>query len=413
MFKNYFKVAFRTFARHKGYSLINLLGLSASMSVSLLIILFIKEQKSYERFHAHKVRIFRIISEVTPTPTGKATTFASSPAPMASVLRHEYPDIEAIARLGKLSGTALYNGKSLAISGLWAEPSLFEIFSFALVTGDPQKALAAPNSLVITQETAAKFFGAENPIGKILALEGLGDFTVTGLLQKPAGKTHLKSEVFASFATLPALENQGILPKTLEDWNNHSRYYNYLLLAERAPAADLETNLAAVAARFYPESNPNRYAFRLQALPDINLGPLLSNQIGHFTPNFAAYFLAGLALILMLSAGINYVGLSVARSLKRAKEIGIRKVLGATVSQVVLLLSKDFVKLVLVAIVIATPAAWLINNLWLQVIANRVAFYWWVIGLGILSTLALALATIGSQTIKAALVNPVESLRYE
>jgi putative ABC transport system permease protein len=335
MLKNYLKVAFRTFARHKGYSLINLIGLSASMSVSLLIILFVKEQKSYEQFHEHKDRIFRIISEVRPALTGSATTFASSPAPLASVLRHEYPDVEAIARLGKLNGTALYNGKSLAISGLWAEPSLFQIFSFALIAGDPQKALVAPNSLVITQETAAKFFGAENPIGKILALEGLGDFTVTGLLQKPAGKTHLQSEVFASFATLPALENQGILPKALEDWNNHSRYYNYLLLAKRAAAAELETKLAAVVARFYPEGNPNRYAFRLQALPDINLGPLLANQIGHFTPNFAAYFLAGLALVLTLSAGINYVSLSVARSLKRAKEIGLRKVVGAQRLQII------------------------------------------------------------------------------
>jgi len=335
MLKNYLKVAFRTFARHKGYSLINLLGLSASMSVSLLIILFIKEQKSYEQFHEHKDRIFRIISEVRPAPTGNTTAFASSPAPLASVLRHEYPDIEAIARLGKLNGTALYNGKSLAISGLWAEPSLFEIFSFALIAGDPQKALAAPNSLIITQQTAAKFFGAENPIGKVLALESLGDFTVTGLLQKPAGKTHLQSEVFASFATLTALENQGILPKALDDWNNHSRYYNYLLLAERASAAELGAKLAATAERFYPADNPNRYAFRLQALPDINLGPLLSNQIEHFTPNFAAYFLAGLALVLMLSAGINYVSLSVARSLKRAKEIGLRKVVGAQRLQII------------------------------------------------------------------------------
>jgi putative ABC transport system permease protein len=119
---------------------------------------------------------------------------------------------------------------------------------------------------------------------------------------------------------------------------------------------------------------------------------------------------ASLALIIACLGQLGMVSYSMQA---RVKEIGIRKVLGATVSQVVLLLSKDFVKLILVAIVVAAPAAWLINNLWLQAIANRVAFYWWIIGLGILSTLALALATIGSQTIKAALANPVEVLRYE
>jgi len=213
--KSYLKIAVRNLLKHKAYSLINLLGLSVSLAVGLLMVLFIKEQKSYEQFHQHRQRIFRIISAVAPAPEGKTTTFASSPAPLAPMLLKNYPNLEAITRLSKLSATALHEGKSLAISGLWAEPAFFQIFDFALLAGDPQKALHEPNALVISPETAIKFFGAENPLGKVLALEGAGDFVVTGILQKPAGKTHLQSEVIASCASLVLARRSMPLAKIL------------------------------------------------------------------------------------------------------------------------------------------------------------------------------------------------------
>src|SRR5574341_1239045 len=189
MFQNYLKVAWRTIIKYKVFSAINIFGLALSMSVCLILILLLEEQTSYDRFHQNNDRIYRVISDVKAS-NGHIWNFATSPAPLGPVLRADYPGIQEAVRMRRLPTTAIYQEQGLAIKALFAEPAFFRVFSFKLAGGDPQTALAEPHSIILSEELADKFFGKENPVGKTLQIEGVGDVAITGVLKKPSGKSH-------------------------------------------------------------------------------------------------------------------------------------------------------------------------------------------------------------------------------
>ena len=350
MLKNYLVIAFRNLRKHKGFASINILGLAVSMSVCLLVITLVRDQKSYDTFHEKADRIYRVIAEIEE-PYGRFS-MATSPGPVAPALLAQHPGVEKAVRFSGLGGHATYGDQTFDLAGLYAEPTFFEIFDFVLAEGDERTALAAPYTLVLTRKTATKFFGEADPMGQVIERDGIGAFTVTGILEDLPHNSHFAFEALASFATVEARQAGGV-ELNLDNWNIASRFYNYLLLAEGASAADVEVLAADLAARNHTDESKPIPELRLQALTRINLGAELSNQHGHTMPAMDAYILAAFGFILILIAVFNYISLSVSRSLKRAREIGIRKVVGAHRGQIVRQFLSEAVIVALLALVLA------------------------------------------------------------
>ena len=350
MLKNYLVVAFRNLRKYKGFSAINVLGLAVSMSVCLLIIALIKDQKSYDQFHEKSDRIYRLVSTVEQSYG--SFDMATSPGPLAPALLAESPAVEQAVRFTKMGGNATYDDQTFQVSGLYAEPSFFEVFDFQLGRGNPVTALEAPFSLILSPEAAHKVFGTEDPLGKVIHRDGLGDFVVTGVLAETEHKSHLDVEVLASFSTLETLDSE-YLTTSLVSWSQSSVFYNYLVLAEDADPADVAALSNDLVRRNETDAEAHLPALRMQALSRINMGEELSNQIGSLMPASSAYVLVVFACVLMLIAVFNYISLTVARSLKRAREIGIRKVVGARRSQIVWQFLSEAVVVAVLASVLA------------------------------------------------------------
>ncbi len=340
MFQNYFNVGIRNILKYKVFSFINVFGLAVAMSVCMLIIMMLADQSRYDAFHSNSDRIYRILSN----------TYATSPYPLASALKAEYPIVEETTNLTPgVGGDVTYQQKLADMRGYFAEPSFFRIFSFELEKGDKSTALVSPNSMVISSELASRLFGDENPIGKVVEFSdrqlpfpqeftgigspavSWGSFTITGVIDESRYKSHLKFDVLVSSSTMVSL----IVEKKLEDrtngWEWYFQTYTYVLLGESKNENDLALALTDLVARKYADIHSEQTKdFKLlpQKLSDVQLG-LAGNDTNNRLPLFGYYFLGGLALAIMISACLNYTNLSIARALTRAKEIGVRKVTGA------------------------------------------------------------------------------------
>jgi putative ABC transport system permease protein len=333
MIKNYIKIALRNIWGNKTFSFINIAGLSVSMSLGLLIILIVKEQYSFDRFHNDVDRIYRVDTKALRVGGG-SEDYASVPLPLATVLKNNYSFTEEIVRFNRrLNLDIVYGNTRVPISGLFADPSFFKVFNFKLEKGDPVTALSSPEGLVVTQEAAKKIFGNEDPLGKTVELRGYGNFKVTGVLEKFEGKTHFEFEVLASMNMLPVLEKQDIVSPSLQSWTNYYAGYIYIKLQKGKRESDVNAALAEISKNYYKEvqleTRDRGYEFFLQPLNKISPGPILSNNMGRAMPKLILTFLSILAIVIMIMAGLNYTNLMIAKSLKRAREIGVRKVMGA------------------------------------------------------------------------------------
>lgn len=349
MFKNYIKIAIRNLAKHKMFSFINIFGLALSMSICLMVIIHTNEQLSYDKFHPKADRIYRVITELT-NKQGTSYHFASSPLQLSPTLHNDYNFIEKSVRFYNApAGFASTGKKEIAIRTAFTDPGFFDVFGFSLSSGNPQTALKEPNSIVVTRKTAEKFFGRDDPVGKTISFTRLGSFQVTGVMDVPKGKSHIDFEAYLSMSSVTALEKAKALPAMLDTWNSQSNTYTYVLLKEGSTRKQLISAVDRVAAALRAESKlqgKESFAFDVQPFNKIILGEELQNSMGNV--GSMGKMLAGVLIgfIILLSACFNYTNLSIARSLNRGKEVGIRKVAGASRYQV-------FYQFVLEAILIA------------------------------------------------------------
>lgn len=346
LFQNYVKVAIRNILKYKTFSAINVFGLAVAMAVCMLLILMLADQGRYDQFHDKKNRIYRILSSTA----GGRQPYATSPFPLAKALKENYPVIEQATNLTPgIGGDAVYHQKLAEMRGYFAEPSFFEVFSFKLEKGNQRTALAQPNSAVISSELAYELFNDEDPLGKAIefydralpfpqehddngtAPVSWGSFTVTGVIDASKYKSHLKFDALVSASTLPLLYSENKVPDRTNDWEFYFRSYNYVLLQSGKAEGDLTASLHDFVARTYKDIKSDvTKGFQLTAQPlaDVQLG-LKGNDTNNRFPVEGYYFLGFLAIVIMLSASLNYTNLSIARALTRAKEIGVRKVTGA------------------------------------------------------------------------------------
>jgi putative ABC transport system permease protein len=338
MLKNILITSLRNFFRNRVFSLINLIGLSVSMSLAMLIIMIIKDQLAYDNFHEDRDRIYRVNTNLLHPEWG-AIDFASTPLSIGRVLKDDYSFTENTVRINReLMGDATYLNVNVPIKGLLVDPSFLEVFNFPFQKGDPLTALTSPNSLVLTKQAAEKIFGTVDPIGQTISLGRHGEFTVTGVLKELENKTHFDFEMLCSMSTLPVLEKSKTMNPSLDNWSAYYNNYVYIKLKEGRSTEEVEQALAEINKKYCvglkSEGRDIQYAFYLQSLNKITPGPELSGQMGKGMPMFFLIFLGIMAGVVLLMSVFNFTSLTIAKSLSRAREIGVRKVVGANRNQV-------------------------------------------------------------------------------
>jgi len=327
MFKNYLKIASRNILRHKGYSFINIVGLAVGMAVCILILLWVQDELSYDRFHKNHNDIYRVIQIWRK---GGESHNPVTPAALAPALKEEFPEIVNAARFRGVGRILLKCSEHhfYEQGGAFTDPAAFSMFTFPFVKGNPQTALSNPHSIVLTEPMARKYFGEENPLGKTIEIKNLlrtttGDsaltdvFTVTGVLKDIPGNSHLQ------FDFLLPLQ---LLDKSIRmDWHN-TIYFTYVQLGKDTVQKDVEQKIYSYLQKPDPDSTASLY---LQPLNRIHLYSEFSTDVAGQGSIKIVIIVSIIAFSILLIACINFMNLATARSSNRAKEVGVRKVAGA------------------------------------------------------------------------------------
>ena len=317
----FLKTTFRYLTRDKAFSLINIFGLAAGLTAVLCIALYVVRESYYDRFHRDADRIYRYESIMTGE-NAEQKSYVFTPA-VGPAMKAEIPEIEEYARIAtNRSSIAAYKDKALKLTGIcYADTTFFDMFTFPLLRGNPQTALAAPFSIVLTEKTAYLIFRDQDPVGQTLRLDN-NDYTVTGIIKSPPVNSHLQFNALASFSTFYRL---GSLPM---DWNGANQFITYLRLNKNADVEAVKAKMKTVVydnlGKMYAQYGW-KVSCDLQPLTDLHL----------FYDDMSQYIRIGLivfsalALIILAIACINFVNLTTARSMRRVKEASVRKVLGA------------------------------------------------------------------------------------
>lgn len=325
MLKNYFRIAVRTILKQRLHSGINILGLTIGLSCCMLIMLWVRDELSYDRFHQNASRVFRL---VVMDRDDASKGIAKIPGPWCETLEKEFPEVEKAARLIYRDRFYVqYNGKTfLEEEVLYADPAIVNVFDFHWLAGDRDRALDAPNSVVITHTMAQKYFGDEDPIGKSLKFGQQNLYQVTGVIDDFPSTSHVQFSCLVSMTSFnPWFKN---------DWQM-SNYYTYVLLKESADLKILEQKIERYSQMHLDESKRLKSRFEFQPLTAIHLNSKLARELSVNGDITYVYVFSAVALFIVLIAGFNFVNLSTARSLQRSKEVGIRKVVGASRRQLI------------------------------------------------------------------------------
>jgi putative ABC transport system permease protein len=335
MFKNYLKIAFRNIRKHLGYSLINVAGLAIGMACCILILLFVFDELSYDKFNENHDRIYRVTRKWFNADGVVNLHLGHVAPPVAPLLKNDFPEIVHAVRIigagGILVGNeaAFYEEPRL----YFAEEDVFDVFTFDMIAGDPTTALRDPFAIVITDEMAERYFGSEDPIGKSLTIKTSSqkaDMKVTGVIKPLPHNSHFHPNLLGSFKTYEAVVGD----RELQSWSSNN-YATYLLITEGYDIERLKSQLDSFIDRHYGEGRSERTKLELQRLTDIHLYSHLDSEVEANSDITYVYIFSIIALFILLIACVNFMNLATARSASRAKEVGLRKVIGAQRPQLI------------------------------------------------------------------------------
>ncbi|MFH1942256.1 MAG: ABC transporter permease [bacterium] len=372
MVSNYIKIALRNIKKHKGYSFINISGLAIGLTAVIFILLYVQSETSFDKYHRKADRIYRVMrSELESSERS-----ALMPAPLAPAMKEAFPEVEQAARFSISSNVHISaNDKNFFEEGFaFADPAAFEMFSFTLVKGDPQTALADPFSILISESMASKYFGKEDPVGRTISYRGTHDFHVTGVLKDLPENSSMTMHFVVPFTTSEKIDSF----YRMDNWKAYS-YHTYFLLNEETDLHTLEAKFPSLIEKNIGKDTASGVRFFFQPLRSIHMD----------SSRTVVFLFTSIAVLILIIACVNYINLSTARSAQRMKEIGVRKVVGANRGQLVRQFLGESLLFTLLASSIAIAAVWVFlpsfnafvgRHLQFDLLKNR-SFLLWLIAL--------------------------------
>jgi putative ABC transport system permease protein len=374
MFRNYFKIAIRIVKRHKGFSLINILGLAIGMASCLLIFLYVQDELSYDRYNKKSDRICRIGTHLKMQ--SREMSVASVCAPMAGAMRDEFPEVEYAVRFREGSSSYLFKVGDKGFREeevVFSEPSFFNIFSLPLLKGDPDTALESPHTLILSKKTAKKFFGSTDVVGKVLSVDSKQIYKVTGVFKDIPHNSHFHFDIIASLSTLDESRNPSWFNMNFPTYVLLRKNADYKALQAKLPiliqkymVPQVEAEMGKSLEEYLSEMNVEQKFF-LQPLLDIHLHSAFLYDFESGSDIKYIYIFTAIALFILIIASVNFMNLSTARSSVRAKEVGVRKVLGSIRKDLIKQFLTESMLLSLISLAFALVIVWMalpfFNNL--------------------------------------------------
>ncbi|AKD57638.1 ABC transporter permease [Spirosoma radiotolerans] len=359
MFRNFLKISLRNLWRNRKVTLISIVGLSIGLACSLVIFLLVNYMFSFDRYHAKADRTFWVVTDIRQeniVPTD------ATPRPMGDVLRQELPFVETAARLENVASRvmAVPDGKGgfskkfdESRNLCFTEPEFFSVFDSEWLSGNPTTALAAPNTVVLTERYAQKYFGSANPIGKVLRFDNQANLTVTGLIKNLPSNTKLRYDAFISYATVPTLLGANG-KQAMQDWANVFTVC-FVTLREGTPVERLLDAFPVIRKKYLTTPEAKKLDFHAIPLPELDHLP----QYGGRSPKAILYALIIVGLFLVVASCINFINVATAHALKRSKEVGVRKAVGSSRWQLVGQFMTETTLITLAAVLLAILLAYL------------------------------------------------------
>lgn len=401
MLKNYLKIALRNLLNNKGYTAINVFGLGLGLATCLLIVLYISDELSFDKHHRSADRLFRIAMEA------RNEKWAGTPGPVAAGIKTDFPEVESVTRVLRFSGVdrmlledrnAKETTRFYETNGYYADSTLFDVFTYDFKYGNPRNALTRPNTLVLSENVAEKLFGNVDPVGKVIRVGltfGDFDYTVTGVYRNNQ-KSHIDARFFLSMQN----GDMGGWVVSQNNWAMNNIFLTYVKLRDGADPEVFESKLTPFLNRHgaadLKASGVSKELF-IQPVTDIYLKSSIGNEIAANGSMTYLYIFGSIAIFLLLIACINFMNLSTARSEKRAKEVGVRKVMGAVRHSLVYQFLGESMVLTVIGLAIAVLVVQLLlpyfNSLTgknLDMFAN-LAFLYWMGGIALFTGLAAGL----------------------
>ncbi|HLZ15683.1 MAG TPA: ABC transporter permease, partial [Cyclobacteriaceae bacterium] len=366
MLRNYFTIAFRNLKKHRFYTFINILGLATGIAACLVIVLYVTSELNYDRYHRDADRIYRVNCEIKFG--ANHLNLAVAPAPLADALRTDYPEVEHAARF--------WNGGSVLIKRtdqniketevVYADSSIFSVFTIPFLQGNPKQALRDPFTMVISKNAADKYFPNENPIGQTLIVENKDNYKITGVYENIPSASHFHFDIMLALVSTDYNKDQNWLSNNFTTFIKLRQGTNYKNLEAKLPKmidtyAGPQARLA-LGNDFTMEkfrASGNKLAWTLMPLTDIHLHSDLTAELGVNSDIIYVYLFSAVALFILGIAGINFMNLSTARSANRAKEVGVRKVMGSLRSHLVRQFLTESILLSLLSLFIGLLVAWM------------------------------------------------------
>ncbi|GAA3985315.1 ABC transporter permease [Mucilaginibacter dorajii] len=377
MIRNYLKTAYRSLLKNKGFTVLNVLGLSIGLATCLLIVFYVVDELSYDRYNINADRIVRITEEARLN--GNAGSYAGTEAPLLNALKGNFPEIEKSTKLIPASALFISPQKFRFKKGstnlqehnvVFANSDMFDVFTLPMVDGSPLASLTEPHTAVITESTAKKYFNKTNVVGQTLTLNDTSVYKITGVIKDIPAQSHFNYDFFLSWSSLPESHIYG--------WGV-SGQHNYLLLKPGANIKKLEAEILKIEIKhsFSPAAwttGGNYLKIILTPLLDIHLRSDSQYQLAKGGSIQYVYIFSVIGILILLIACVNFMNLSTARSSNRAKEVGVRKVLGSARKFLVAQFLTESILVTLVSTIIAVFLAWLLLPLFNQMADKHLAF---------------------------------------